>query len=369
MSEFASKGGLSASLFSFARSLLGHRRGGVAMASIVACAGFGSICGSSLATTSSMTRVAYPELQKAGYSKSLSTGTLAAGGTLGVLIPPSIVLVIYALLAEENIQKLFVAAFIPAIIAILGYLVVIRILALSSQDKTALDQPTSWAQRGYLFRQVWVTIVIFVIVLGGIYTGAFSPTSAAAVGAAATGYVAWKRGRLCSNNFKQCLISAGKISTSIFFIILGSTFFNSFLSLAMVPQNLAEYLISSELNAWIILTMMLLIYLVLGTVMDSLAMIFLTVPIFYPIIIQLDFGVSADQVGIWFGILVLMSAEIGLITPPIGMNIFVIHFIAKDVPIATIYTGTLPFIYADLMRIALLVGFPSLSLFAVQWLY
>lgn len=369
MSEFASRGGMSAALFRVAGAWLGHRKGGLAMAAIGASAGFGAICGSSLATASSMGRVALPELRKAGYSPSLATGTLAAGGTLGILIPPSIVLVIYAILAEENIEKLFTAALVPGIIAMLGYMVVISIYSSFIRNAATTLPYVNYVNRFRITLTIWPVIVIFGLVIGGIYLGAFSPTAAAAVGVAGTALVAISKKALSFDALRQSLLTTGKTSAMIFFIILASGVFNSFLSSAKVPQILAIYFIETDLSPWIILAGMLLLYVVLGTVMDSLAMIFLTVPIFIPIVTQLDFGIPPSEVGIWFGILVLMSAEIGLITPPVGMNLFVINAIAKDVSIAQTYRGALPFVASDLIRIAILASFPVISMGLVRSLY
>ncbi|MDG1801463.1 MAG: TRAP transporter large permease [Paracoccaceae bacterium] len=369
MSEFATRGGMSRSLFKAAEAFLGHRKGGLAMAAIGASAGFGAVCGSSLATASSMGKVALPELKRAGYSGPLSTGALAAGGTLGILIPPSVVLVVYAILAEENIAKLFTAAFLPGFIAMLGYMVTIAIYTRVVPNSGAALPRQPYADRMRALWNVWPVAVIFGLVIGGIYTGAFSPTAAAAVGVAGTGIVALANGGLTRSALRHSLLATAQTAAMIFFIVLAAQVFNSFLSAAQVPQSLATYFIEAELNPWTILIGMLVLYLVLGTVMDSLAMIFLTVPIFIPIIAQLDFGIPPAEVGIWFGILVLMSAEIGLITPPVGLNLFVINAMAKDVSIGQTYRGALPFVLSDILRIILLVAFPSITLGLVRLFY
>ena len=369
MSEFATRGGMSRSLFKAAEAFLGHRKGGLAMAAIGASAGFGAVCGSSLATASSMGKVALPELKRAGYSGPLSTGALAAGGTLGILIPTSFVLVVYAILAEENIAKLFTAAFLPGFIAMLGYMVTIAIYTRVVPNSGAALSRQPYADRMRALWNVWPVAVIFGLVIGGIYTGAFSPTAAAAVGVAGTGIVALANGGLTRSALRDSLLATAQTAAMIFFIVLAAQVFNSFLSAAQVPQSLATYFIEAELNPWTILIGMLVLYLVLGTVMDSLAMIFLTVPIFIPIIAQLDFGIPPAEVGIWFGILVLMSAEIGLITPPVGLNLFVINAMAKDVSIGQTYRGALPFVLSDILRIILLVAFPSITLGLVRLFY
>lgn len=369
MSEFATRGGMSSALFKAAEAWLGHRRGGLAMAAIGASAGFGAVCGSSLATASTMGRVALPELERAGYSGALATGALAAGGTLGILIPPSVVLVVYAILAEENIEKLFTAAFVPGILAMLGYMATVAIYTrLVPGSGNALPRQP-YADRFRALGQVWPVAVIFGLVIGGIYSGAFSPTAAAAVGVAGTALVAWSKGTLTIQAIKEALLSTAQTSAMIFFIILAAGVFNSFLSSAQVPQTLATYFLEAEISAWIILIGILILYLILGTVMDSLAMIFLTVPIFVPIVTQLDFGMPQADIGIWFGILVLMAAEIGLITPPVGMNLFVINAMSKGIGIGQTYRGALPFVVSDIVRIAILVAFPSVTMVLVRLLY
>lgn len=373
MSEFATKGGMSRALFRAAEAFLGHRKGGLAMAAIGASAGFGAICGSSLATASTMGRVALPELQRAGYSGSLATGALAAGGTLGILIPPSIVLVIFGILAEANIERLFVAAFIPGILAMLGYMITVgiyvRVVKGAEQDRARLP----YAARVRPLLEVLPVLFIFLVVVGGIYTGLFSPTAAAGIGAGLTLLVAlWLSLRSGEREFgwiAQALINTAKTSAAILFIVVGAKVFNSFLASAQVPQTIAGFFEGSDLSPWLILPGMLLLYLILGTVMDSLAMIFLTVPIFIPIILGLDFGLSEGEVLIWFGILVLMSAEVGLITPPVGLNLFVINAMSDRVNIGETYRGVLPFVVSDIIRIILLAAFPAITLLLVRLIY
>ena len=369
MSEFATRGGMSRSLFEAAGAWLGHRKGGVAMAAIGASAGFGAVCGSSLATASTMGKVALPELKRSGYSGALSTGVLAAGGTLGILIPPSVVLVIYAILAEVNIEKLFTAAFVPGLLAMLGYMITVSIYTRVFKGAEQSRPRLPYAERFRIMTRVWPVLLIFVLVIGGIYTGAFTPTAAAAVGAAGTGVIAALNGGLTWAGLRESLLATAKTSAMIFFIIVAAGVFNSFLSSAKVPQTLAEFFITSELNPWVILLGMLLLYLILGTVMDSIAMIFLTVPIFYPIVAQLDFGLTPAEVGLWFGILVLMSAEVGLITPPVGMNLFVINNLDRSIPMIETYKGALPFVASDVVRIVVLVAFPGITLFLVRLLF
>lgn len=369
MSEFATRGGISRNLFNAANAWLGHRKGGLAMAAVGASAGFGAVCGSSLATASSMGKVALPELKRAGYSGALSTGALAAGGTLGILIPPSVVLVVYSILAEQNIERLFTAAFIPGFIAMLGYMVTIAIYARVSPTSATRAPRLAYADRFRVLKPVWPVLLIFTLVIGGIYTGAFSPTAAAAVGVMGTALVALANRALDWPALRDSLLATGRTSGMIFFIVVGASIFNSFLSSASVPQTMADLFRGADVNPWFILAGMLLLYLILGTVMDSLAMIFLTVPIFIPVVMELDFGIPPAEVGIWFGILVLMAAEVGLITPPVGLNLFVINAMSKDVPIGQTYKGILPFVASDIIRIAILAAFPAISLWLVRALY
>lgn len=369
MSEFAARGGMSRALFDAAGAWLGHRKGGVAMAAIGASAGFGAVCGSSLATASTMGKVALPELKRSGYSGALSTGVLAAGGTLGILIPPSVVLVIFAILAEENIEKLFTAALIPGLLAMLGYMITVGIYVRVVKGAEAARPRLPYAERFRLMTAVWPVLIVFALVIGGIYFGWFTPTAAAAIGAAGTGLIAALNGGLTWRGLGESLLATAKTSAMIFFIIVAAGVFNAFLSAAQVPQTLAAFFLNADLSPWLILLGMLLLYLLLGTVMDSIAMIFLTVPIFYPIITQLDFGLSPGEVGLWFGILVLMSAEVGLITPPVGLNLFVINNLDRTIPLIDTYRGALPFVASDIVRILILVAFPGLSLFLVRLLF
>jgi len=272
-------------------------------------------------------------------------------------------------LAEVNIEKLFTAAFIPGLLAMLGYMITVSIYTRVVKGAEQSRPRLPYAERFRIMVRVWPVLLIFVLVIGGIYTGAFTPTAAAAVGAAGTGIIATLNRGLNWNGLRESLLATAKTSAMIFFIIVAAGVFNSFLSSAKVPQTLAEFFITSDLNPWIILLGMLALYLVLGTVMDSIAMIFLTVPIFYPIIAQLDFGLTPTEVGLWFGILVLMSAEVGLITPPVGLNLFVINNLDKNIPMIETYKGALPFVASDVIRIIILVGFPGITLFLVRLLF
>ena len=369
MGQFATLGGMSRALFKAAETWMGHRRGGVAMAAVGACAGFGAICGSSLATAATMSQVALPELRRYGYSGALATGTLAAGGTLGILIPPSVILVIYAILTEQNIAKLFVAAFVPGVLAAFGYMLAISIYVRLWPDSAGTRERAPYSERMRALLDVWPVLVVFLAVVGGIYLGVFTPTEGAAVGAAGTGLIALVNGGLTRETFVESILATATATAMIFFIVLGAGFYNSFLALAQVPQQMAAFVSEQGYSPWMVLTLILLLYLVFGCVMDSLSMILLTIPIFFPIVTILDFGLGAEEFAIWFGILVLIVVEVGLITPPVGMNLFVLNSMAKDTPISATYRGVMPFVISDILRVALLTLFPAISLFLMRWLY
>ena len=363
MGHFATLGGMSSALFKAAESFLGHRKGGIAMAAIGACAGFGSICGSSLATAATMGRVALPQLRKYGYSGGFSTATLAAGGTLGILIPPSIVLVIYAILTEQNIAKLFLAAFIPGILAALGYVIAISIYVRLHPEAAGVKAPVPYAERFAALFKVWPVLLVFALVVGGIYQGWFTPTEGAAVGAAGTGFIAWMNTGLTRSTLIESFLVTAKSSAMIFFIILGAGFYNGFLALTQVPQEISNFVVSQGFSPWVVLSIILLFYLVFGCLMDSLSMILLTIPIFFPVIVELDFGMSQEQIAIWFGILVLIVVEVGLITPPVGMNLFVINAMDRSTPLVQTYKVVMYFVASDIARVILLVAFPAITLF------
>jgi len=422
MGYFATLGGLSQALFKAAESWLGHRRGGVAMAAVGACAGFGAICGSSLATAATMSRVALPELARHGYAGGFSTATLAAGGTLGILIPPSVVLVIYAILTEQNIAKLFLAAFIPGLLAALGYMIAVSLYARVHPDAAGTRPRMPYAERLSALVRIWPVLVVFFLVVGGIYLGWFTPTEGAAVGALGTGVIAWLAGGLNRHSLLEGFRSTARTSAMIFFIVLGAAFYNGFLALTQLPQEAATWIGESGYSPWLVLIVILVFYLALGCVMDSLSMILLTIPIFWPIVQELDFGlvtmielqsyrlrdllasgaevpaalakdaqallgagqelsremvrelglrgvgdgalnrVNVERTAIWFGILVLIVVEVGLITPPVGMNLFVINAMERSTPMVQTYRAVIWFVATDIVRVAILVAFPFITL-------
>jgi tripartite ATP-independent transporter DctM subunit len=316
-----------------------------------------------------MTQVALPELRRYGYSGALATGTLAAGGTLGVLIPPSVVLVIYAILAEQNVAKLFVAAFVPGVLAAAGYMVAIALYVRVCPDSAGSGPRRPWAERIAALAEVWPVAAIFLAVVGGIYAGWFTPTEGAAVGAAGTGLVAFVNGGLTRRTLVEAILATATSTAMIFFIVFGAAMYNSFLALSQLPAEAAAYIAGQGFPPLAVLIGILIFYLVLGCFMDSLSMILLTVPIFFPLVSGLDFGLGAEEFAIWFGILVLVVVEVGLITPPVGMNLFVINSMAKDIPMLATYRGVTPFVVSDIARTIILVAFPALSLFMVRWLY
>ena len=368
MGHFATQGGISKALFRFAAAVMGRFKGGLAMASVLACAAFGAICGSSVATAATITSVALPEMKRHGYSGRLSTGTLAAGGTLGILIPPSVPLVIYAILTEQNIAKLFAAAMVPGLIAMLGYIVAIaiyvRLVPGQAPEVDGQQEPVSPA----LALGVMPIAAIFALVFGGIYGGFFTPTEGAAVGAAATLFAAVLRRELTWAKFKQCFYATAESSAMIFLIFIGADLMNSALALTQVPNQLATVVNSWGLSPLMVVTAILLFYVVLGAVMDELSMLLLTIPIFFPMIIGLDFGMPKDSVAIWFGIMVLMTVGFGMLAPPVGLNVYVVNSMAKDVPIAESYRGVMPFLISDVFRTLLLLFFPGISLWLVKFI-
>lgn len=368
MGALAEQSGLARDLFTAARAVLGHRRGGLAMAVIGACTGFGAICGSSVATTATFGRAAMPELQRYGYAGSLSTGTIAAGGTLGILIPPSVVLVVYAISTEQNIAKLFQAALIPGLLATLFYLATIAIVVSRNPALAPVQPRIPWRERVQPLLAIWPAIAVAVVVLGGIYGGVFTPTEGASVGAVAMLAAGLATGKLNLGRIVRSLRVTAETTAMILLILLGGEVFNAFLALTQMPTNLAEWISGLGLSPPVVMVMLLATYIVLGAVMDELAMIILTLPIFFPVVQALDFGFPADEVAIWFGILTLMVVGIGLTAPPIGLNVFVIGAIARDVPIRATYRGVLPYVAADFIRLAFVFAFPGLALSTVRLL-
>ena len=368
MGNFATQGGISKALFGFAAAVMGRFKGGLAMAAVLASAAFGAICGSSVATAATITSVALPEMKRHGYSGRLSTGTLAAGGTLGILIPPSVPLVIYAILAEQNIAKLFAAAMVPGIIAMLGYMVAIAIYVRMVPGQAPDNDVVSEKITLQTLAGVVPIGIVFVIVFGGIYGGLFTPTEGAAVGAASTFVAALLKRELTLDKLKTCFYATAVGSAMIFMIFLGADLMNAALALTQVPAQMSGVVLSWGLSPLAVVSAILLFYVVLGAVMDELSMILLTIPIFFPMVIGMDFGMPKESVAIWFGIMVLMTVGFGLLAPPVGLNVYVVNSLAKDVPIAESYRGVMPFLISDVFRTLLLLFFPGISLWLVKYI-
>ncbi|GLR50117.1 TRAP transporter large permease [Shinella yambaruensis] len=409
MGALAERSGIAATLLRAAEHSLGRLRGGMPMAVIAACAGFGAICGSSVATTATFGRAALPELRRANVNPGFGTGTIAAGGTLGILIPPSVILVIYAITAEQNIAKLFQAALIPGLIAVAFYIVAIAVAVRRNPElappiefapPAATPRP-AWARpagavlvllaagawlAGYLGAVGGVLLAILgllmvladfavvpaaaiaVVVVGGIYGQVFTPTEGAAVGAAIMLAVGIAQRRLDLEDIRHSFLQTAETTGMIFLILLGAEVFGAFLALTQMPMTLASMIGESSLPPYAVICGMMLAYIVLGAVMDELAMILLTLPVFMPVVLSLDFGMPTEDVAIWFGILVLVVVGIGLTAPPIGLNVFIINKIARDVPIVSTYRGVFPFVIADFVRLVVLLAFPAISLWLVHLL-
>ncbi|MBO9425301.1 TRAP transporter large permease [Labrenzia sp. R4_1] len=357
--------GVSQSLFTTAHRALHKMRGGLAMATIVACGGFSAVCGSSLATAATMSKVAMPSMRKAGYADSLATGSIAAGGTLGILIPPSVILIIYGLLTEADIGKLFVAGIIPGLLGVVFYMAAVYVtvllkpnLAPSSHDDIPVERKDVWG--------VLAVLGLFAIIMIGIYGGFFTPTEAAGIGAATAFLIALFSGGLTFEKLFQAGLNCARTTAMIFAIIIGAEVFSNFISYAGVPDALLEFVQSLDVNAYVVILVLVLIYVILGAVLESLSMILLTVPVFFPLVTSLDFGTGAlsdpEMVLIWFGIIVVVVTEISLISPPIGLNVFVLRSVLTDVPLRTMFAGILPFWTADILRLGLLIAVPALSL-------
>ena len=355
-------------LYAAADRALGRMRGGLAMASILACGGFSAVCGSSLATAATMSKVAMPSMRRFGYADSLAAGSIAAGGTLGILIPPSVILIIYGLLTEADIGKLFVAGVLPGLLGLglylLAVLAVTRIapgLAPEAAEREPLSRRDRWG--------VAAVVALFAFIMAGIYGGAFTPTEAAGMGAAAALTIALAMGGLTARGLWRATLESARTTAMIFAVVIGAQLFTGFISFAGLPGALSDLVWRAELSGWAVIAGILLVYLLLGCVLESLSMILLTVPVFYPLLLELDFGGGAladpEALLIWFGILVVVATEISLITPPVGMNVFVLRGVLPDVTLATIFRGVTPFWIADLLRLAILAAAPGVSLWLV----
>jgi tripartite ATP-independent transporter DctM subunit len=368
MGQFASAAGFSRTLFHAANTLLGHRQGGVAMAAIVACMAFGSICGSSVATAATMSQVALPEMKRLAYSDRLATGSLAVGGTLGILIPPSVILIIYALLAEQSIIKLFAAALVPGLLATVLYLVTIAVYVRLVPGHATVQPRVPARERLRALREAWPIGAIFLSVFVGIYGGYFTATEGAAVGTIATLGLGLARRQLPWRTVAGCFLPTAQATAMILVVLLGANMMNTALAVSRVPADMAAWIGGLALPPLLIVGGFLACFILLACVLDELAMMLLLLPILLPSILALDlFGLPAEHKAIWFGILMLIAIGIGLVAPPIGLNVYVVANIARSVPIGEIYRGVLPFLLADLVRITLVLLVPPLTLWALRF--
>jgi len=356
MGAFCFSAGISEDLYKGVHAWLGHLRGGLAMATVVACALFAAISGSSLATVATLGKVALPEMKRYKYAASLATGAIAAGGSIGILIPPSIILIVYGILTEQSIGQLFLAGFIPGILEAVFYLITIWLLCKRNPELGPRGPRTKMKQKIRALGSIWEVVALFLLVIGGIYLGWFTPTEAAGVGAFGAFILAVSKKKLGWANFKKSLVNTTQTAGMLFAIILGAMIFGYFLSVTRLPFELSMSIANLEVNRYVVLILILIIVLALGCVMDSMAIVLLTVPVFYPLITELGFN------AIWFGILVVRVTEMGLITPPVGLNVYIIRGI-DNVPMKTIFKGVYPFLVADLVEVAFLIAFPQLTLF------
>ena len=363
MGNLVTRSGLSQELYAASNAFLGHRKGGLSMATVVACGGFSAICGSSLATSATMAKVAMPPMRKFGYSDALATASIAAGGTLGILIPPSVILVIYGLLTESSIRELFAAGFIPGILGMLLYLVAVRYVVWRRPEEGPAGDPVTWEEKWAALRGVWGVLVLFTVVMGGIYLGIFTPTEAAGIGAGGAFLIALARRKLTLGSLFATLTDTTRTSAMLFAVVIGALIFSDFINRAGLPEMLLELVSSLNVPHIVVILVILAIYMVLGMVFESLSMILLTVPVFYPLVASMGYDL------VWFGIVVVVVTEISLITPPVGMNVFVLGAVLRDVKTATIFKGVTPFWCADIVRLALIVFIAQISLFLPDLLY
>jgi tripartite ATP-independent transporter DctM subunit len=368
MGGLASRCGLSQDLFRCGNAYLGRFRGGVAMAAIAACGGFGAICGSSTATASTMGQVALPALRRYRFSPALATGTVAAGGTLGILIPPSVVLIVYAIIVETSIVTMFAAALIPGLLAVLFFILTVAIYVRVVPGAGPEGSRVGREEMVAATVGVLPVAAIFGIVIGGIYAGLYNPTPAAAIGVFLVGVYGIVRRRLNRAGFVEALLETARTSGMIFLILLGAELLKIFMARAGVPQAAAALLQGSGLSPLSIMVLIIVIFLVLGCLMDSLSMVILAIPFFWPVVAGLDYGLDPNELKIWFGIIILIVVELGLITPPVGLNVFIISSLAPDVPMRETFKGVMPFFFAELVRVSVLVAFPVISLFLPRWL-
>ena len=357
MGAFVSNSGMSRELFRAANAFVGHFRGGLGIATIAACAGFAAISGSSVATAATFATVAYPEMRRYDYPQSFATGVIAAGGTLGAMLPPSTVLAVYGIITEQDIGKLFIAGIIPGFIAALMYMTTIMIIGRVRPGFLPTGPRSTWKERLGGLRDIWAMLLLFLFVIGGLYGGLFTPTEAGGMGAGGAFLIGLARGKLSRQDIRRSLLQAVRTAAAVLAVLIGALLFGYFLTVTQTPQKVTAFLVGLGFGRYGVLALIMLMYLVLGCLMDALAMIILTIPIIFPVITQLGFD------PIWFGIIIVMTVELGLIHPPVGMNVFVIKSVVQDVSFSTIFLGVLPFIVTDLIRLVILISFPMLALY------
>jgi len=356
MGAFVSVSGVSKELFRAANAFFGHLRGGLGMATVLACGGFAAICGSSVATAATFSTVAYPEMRRYGYPQSFSTGVIAAGGTLGAMLPPSTVLAVYAVLTQQDIGKLFMAGVFPGLLAMLMYVLTIVVIVAVAPKLLPAGEQRPWAERRSAMKDVWPSLLLFAFVIGGLYGGLFTPTEAGGMGAGGAFLLGIARRKLDRAKIRQALLQATRTAAAVFTVLIGALLFGYFLTITQTPQKLTALLTGMGLNRYTVLALIMVMYLVLGCLMDAMAMIILTVPIIFPVITQLGFD------PIWFGVIIVMTVELGLIHPPVGMNVFVIKSVVQEVSFTTIFKGVIPFVVTDILRLIILIAFPVIAL-------
>jgi C4-dicarboxylate transporter DctM subunit len=362
MGNLITQSRLSRELYAAAYAFLGHRKGGLAMSTIVACGGFGAVCGSSLATTATMAKVAYPEMRDLGYDKALASGSIAAGGTLGILIPPSVVMVIYAILTQQSIGKMFAAGILPGVLAIGLYLLAVRWTIWRRPGSGPRGQRKGWPQRAQALREVWGVLLLFAVVMGGIYGGVFTATEAAGIGACGAFLFALARGRLTWAIMGEVLVESARTTGMLFMVLIGALMFANFINFTSLPRDLQDMVQQFAIHPTMVIVAICAIYVLLGCVLESMSMVLLTVPVFYPLVQGLGFDL------IWFGIIVVVVTEISFITPPVGLNVMVLKSLLPDVPMRTLFAGVMPFVVADIVRLGVLIAFPAIALTLPRYL-
>jgi C4-dicarboxylate transporter, DctM subunit len=357
MGQFASHSGMSRELFRAANGFLGHVRGGLGLATVAACGGFAAISGSSVATAATFSTIAFPEMRRYGYPQSFSTGVIAAGGTLGVMLPPSTVLTVYGLITQQDIGKLFIAGILPGVLAASMYMITIACIGVVRPGYLPTGPRSSWTERLSALKDVWATLLLFIFVIGGLYGGWFTPTEASGMGAGGAFLIGLLRGRLSRKDIRSSLLGATRTAAAVFTVLIGALLFGYFLTVTQTPQKVTAFLTGLGLGRYGVLALIMVMYIVLGCLMDAMAMIILTIPIIFPVIQTLGFD------PIWFGVIIVMTVELGLIHPPVGMNVFVIKSVVQDVKFSTIFAGVIPFVITDILRLIILIAFPIIALY------